>query len=136
MTSVATAITSFRLGRLARRFSSRRLVAVGFGLYAVTMTALPLAPSLVWLVPPIVLFGVANGISIPSILTMMSGLAPPQYRAAFMSVNAMVLRLGQTLGPLAAGAMIHFWGLSGAYYGSGVLAVATLAVLATFLADL
>lgn len=136
VTSIATAVTSFRLGRLARRFSQRRLVAVGFGLYAVTMTGLPLAPSLAWLVPLIVLFGIANGISIPSILTMMSGLAPPQYRAAFMSVNAMVLRLGQTLGPLVAGAMIQIWGLSGAYFGSAVLAVATLAVLATALADL
>jgi MFS family permease len=135
VTSVSTAITSFRLGRLARRFSSRKLVSMGFALYVVTMAALPLAPRLGWLVPPIILFGVANGISIPSILTMMSGLAPPKYRAAFMSVNAMVLRLGQTLGPLVAGAMIHVWGLSGAYFGSAVLAAATLAILTTLLTD-
>lgn len=135
VTSVSTAITSFRLGRLARRFSPRRLISTGFALYVVTMIALPLAPRLGWLVPPIVLFGVANGISIPSILTMMSGLAPGQYRAVFMSVNAMVLRLGQTLGPLIAGAMINIWGLSGAYFGSAVLAMATLAVLATALSE-
>jgi MFS family permease len=135
VTSVSTAITSFRLGRLARRFSPRRLIGVGFAIYVVTMIALPLAPRLGWLVPPIVLFGVANGISIPSILTMMSGLAPAQYRAAFMSVNAMVLRLGQTLGPLVAGAMINIWGLSGAYFGSAVLAMATLPILTTALSE-
>lgn len=135
VTSVSTAITSFRLGRLARRFSSHRLISVGFAIYVVTMIALPLAPRLGWLLPPIVLFGVANGISIPSILTMMSRLAPAQHRAAFMSVNAMVLRLGQTLGPLIAGAMINIWGLSGAYFGSAVLAMATLAVLTTALSE-
>jgi len=135
VTSVSTAITSFRLGRLARRFPSRMLVCAGFALYAVTMVGLPLAPRLGWLVPSIVLFGVANGISIPSILTMLSGLAPSEYRAAFMSVNAMVLRMGQTLGPLVAGAMIHIWGLSGAYFGSAVLALATLAILTTALTD-
>ncbi len=128
-TSVATALTSFRLGRLSRRFSSRNLINAGFILYALTMLGLPLAPSLGALFVPALLFGVANGISIPSILTMLTGLAPTEYRAAFMSVNAMVLRLGQTLGPLVAGAMLRLRGLSGAYYGSAVLAVATLAVI-------
>jgi MFS family permease len=127
--SLATALTSFRLGRLARRFSSRKLVYAGFVLYAVTMLALPLAPSIALLLIPIVLFGVANGISIPSILTMLTGLAPAQYRAAFMSVNAMILRVGQTLGPLVAGVMLQFRGLTGAYVGSAVLAVATLGVI-------
>ncbi len=130
VTSVATALTSFRLGRLSRRFSSRNLINAGFVLYAVTMVGLPLAPSLGTLLVPAILFGVANGISIPSILTLLTGLAPTEYRAAFMSVNAMVLRLGQTLGPLVAGAMLRLRGLSGAYYGSAVLAVATLAVIA------
>ncbi len=129
VTSVATAVTSFRLGRLARRFSSRKLVYVGFMLYALTMVALPLAPSLKLLLVPAVVFGVANGISIPSILTMLTGLAPAEYRAAFMSVNAMVLRMGQTLGPLVAGAMLQIRGLPGAYFGSAVLAIAALGVI-------
>jgi MFS family permease len=135
VTSVATAITSFRLGRLARRFSSRKLVNAGFVLYALTMLALPLAPTLWALLFPIIAFGVANGIAIPSILNILTGLAPAEYRAAFMSVNAMILRMGQTLGPLFAGALLQLRivpGLySGAYYGSAVLAVATLGVIST-----
>jgi ACDE family multidrug resistance protein len=130
-TSVATAVTAFRLGRLAQRFSSRKLVYAGFVLYALTMLALPLAPSLLLLLVPAVVFGVANGISIPSILTILTELAPAEYRAAFMSVNGMILRLGQTLGPLVAGAMLQIRGLSGAYFGSAVLAVAALGVIRT-----
>jgi MFS family permease len=131
VTSVATAVTSFRLGRLAQRFSSRSLVNAGFVMYAVTMLALPLAPTLWAMLLPIVLFGVANGIAIPSILNTLTGLAPTEYRAAFMSVNAMILRMGQTLGPLVAGLMMQFRGLPGAYYGSALLAVATLGVFST-----
>ena len=134
-TSVATAITSFRLGRLARRFSPQKLIYAGFILYALSMTALPLAPTITLLLLPAALFGVANGISIPSILTMLTGLAPAEYRGAFMSVNATVLRMGQTLGPLVAGAMMQFRGLSGAYFGSAVLAVAALGVISTVMKE-
>jgi MFS family permease len=134
-TSIATALTSWRLGRLTRRFSSRKLVYAGVALYALTMVMLPLAPSLLLLMVPVVLFGVANGISIPSILTMLTGLAPAEYRAAFMSVNAMVLRMGQTLGPLVAGAMLQVRGLAGAYFGSALLAVATLGIIGTVVKD-
>jgi MFS family permease len=135
VTSAATAVTAFRLGRLARRFSSRALLSAGFVIYALTMFAVPFAPTLWALVVPIVLFGIANGIAIPSILTMLSGLAPAEYRGAFMSVNSMTLRLGQTLGPLVAGAMLQLRGLSSAYFGSAVLAVAALGVLHSIVKD-
>ncbi len=130
-TSLATAVTSWRLGRLARRFTERNLVRLGFAFYAIAMIAIPLAPSFALLLVPAVLFGATNGISIPSVLTMLTGLAPAEYRAAFMSVNAMTLRLGQTLGPIVAAGMLHIGGLSGVYYGNAVLAAATLGVVST-----
>ncbi|NIN72477.1 MAG: MFS transporter [Gemmatimonadetes bacterium] len=128
-TSLATAVTSWRLGRLARRFSERNLVRLGFAFYAVAMIAIPLAPSVGLLLLPALLFGATNGISIPSILSMLTGLAPAEYRAAFMSVNAMTLRLGQTLGPVVAGLMLQVGGLAGIYYGNAILSVATLGVV-------
>ena len=134
-TSVATAVTSFRLGRLAQRYSPRKLISAGFVLYALTMVALPLAPTITLLLLPAALFGVANGISIPSILIMLTGLAPAENRSVFMSVNATVLRMGQTLGPLVAGAMVQVRGLSGAYFGSAVLAVAALGVISSVMKE-
>jgi len=134
-TSVATAATSFRLGRLSRRFSSRKLIYAGFALYALTMLALPLAPNVALLLVPAMLFGVANGISIPSILTMLTELAPTEYRGAFMSVNASAIRMGQTLGPIVAGAMMQMRGLTGAYFGSALLALATLGIISRLVKD-
>jgi MFS family permease len=46
-----------------------------------------------------------------------------------MSVNAMTLRLGQTLGPVVAGLMLQVGGLAGIYYGNAILSVATLGVV-------
>ncbi len=128
-TSVATALTSFRLGRLVARFGERSLVRAGFACYAVAMLAIPLAPKIWVLVLPALLFGATNGVSIPSVLTILTGLAPTEYRAVFMSVNATVLRLGQTLGPLVAGLLMGYAGLPGVYFGNAVLALITLAVL-------
>jgi predicted MFS family arabinose efflux permease len=39
----------------------------------------------------------------PNIQNLLVGLAPLNERAAFMSLNSMVLRTGQTLGPLFMG---------------------------------
>ncbi len=128
-TSLATAVTSFRLGRLARRFSERNLVVTGFLLYALTMLAIPLAPSIWVLLVPIVVFGTSNGIAIPSVLSILTGLAPAEHRAAFMSVNATVLRMGQTLGPVVAAATLQFGGLPAVYYASAAFALATLVVV-------
>lgn len=131
--SLATGVTSFTLGTLARRFSERTLVRWGFVCYAMAMVGIPLAHGIAPLLIPVLVFGVANGITIPSILTQLAGLAPRQQRAAFMSVNGMVLRLGQTLGPVVAGGMLHLWGLAGAYYGSAFLAVLAVGVISALL---
>jgi MFS family permease len=134
-TSAATAMTSFRLGRMARRFSSRALVRAGFVLYGLALVGIPLAPSLPALLVPALVFGLGHGVNIPSVLTILSELAPDEYRAVLMSVNGMVLRLGQTLGPLVAGAMLGLAGLPGTYYGSAVLAAAMLVVVTAFVRE-
>ncbi len=70
---------------------------------------IPFVPNLWTLIIPIIIFGVAHGINILTIQTRLAGLAPMEYRAAFMSINGIVIRLGQTLGPLLIG-IISIWG--------------------------
>jgi MFS family permease len=120
--SLTTSVTSFRLGWLAKRHGEYRLIRMGFVLYVLTLAAIPFASSL-WLVVLLVMvFGAANGINIPSILALVSGAAPAEYRAVFMSVNGMLLRLGQTLGPVFAGTAYGLIGLNGAFFVSAGLA--------------
>ena len=128
-TSVATAVVSFWLGDLARRFGPRSLVKAGFALYVISMATIPIGTNLWLLSMPVLVFGVANGLTIPSILTILNGHAPNTYRAAFMSLHGTVLRLGQTVGPLLVGLAVRTVGLEGSFLFSAALALAMLLVL-------
>jgi len=132
-TSVSTAVASFWLGALSRRFGTRWLVVFAFLLYAVSLAGMPLAPSIAWLSIPIVIFGAANGLNIPSFLTILTNFAPLEHRAAFMSLNGMVLRLGQTLGPVLAGVVVVIVGIEGSFYAGAALALIVFGVLAVWL---
>ncbi len=128
-TSIPTAIASFHLGDLAARFGSRALVKMGFALYVLAMLGIPLASNLWQLAVPVLIFGVANGLNVPSILTILNGYAPTEFRAAFMSMNGMVLRLGQTLGPVLVGLAVELFGMHGSFFVSALIALTMLLLL-------
>jgi len=119
--SLTTALASSQMGRLARVYSERNLLKAAFILYALALVIIPFVPNLWALLIPTLIFGVAHGISNPSRLTLLVGLAPIKHRAAFMSISATVLQLGQTLGPLLMGAIFGIWGIGGPFYlGAGL----------------
>ena len=77
---------------------------------------------------PAVIYGLAHGINLPCLRSTLAGMAPMVHRATFMSINGMVLRLGQTLGPVLAGIAFGLGGMEMTF-----LAGAGLAVLMSFL---
>lgn len=127
--SVFTAITASRLGKLARRFDKTRLVRFGFVLYGLAMLAFPAARETWQLLIPAAVFGVGAALSIPTILTLLADYAPADQRGAFMSINGMLLRLGQTLGPLLVGGAVSLWNIQAAFYAGAALAFITLVVV-------
>lgn len=126
--SLTTALTSTQLGRLTLRFSERSLLKSAFVLYAIALVAVAFTPSLPMLLVPAVLFGVAQGINLPNVFSLLNAHAPTENRGAFMAANGMSLRTGQTIGPLFMAYAAGTIGLTGAY-----LAAASLAILAFFL---
>lgn len=127
--SLVTADTSAQFGNLTGRFSEQTLLRASFIVYAVALTGMAFAPSLWLLLVPAALFGMAQGINIPNIFSLLNSIAPSENRDAFMSINDMTLRAGQPLGPLLIAAVSGLLGLIGAY-----LAAACLAILTFFLA--
>lgn len=119
--SFSTAITSAQLGKLSSRFNSRSLLRTSYVLYLISMLAMPLVPTL-WALPiPVILFGTAQGLNIPTLQSLLAGYAPIEHRAAVMSLNGMVLRLGQTLGPVIMGGIYALAGLNATFFtGMGV----------------
>jgi len=126
--SLATAAVSAQLGRINRIFSLTTIIIFAFVLYGISFILVPLMPGLWLLLVPVVIFGAGHGGNIPSLQTAVAGLTPLEYRAAFMSVNAMVLRLGQTVGPPLLTLVYLSKGFDVTFYFSGLIALVTAAV--------
>ncbi|MDX1591365.1 MAG: MFS transporter [Balneolaceae bacterium] len=114
--SLVTAVTSAQLGKLTLRFSEKNLITAAAILYTVIFFMIPLIDNIWYFILPISLFGVAQGMNIPSILNLLTGYAPSDFRAAFLSVNWMVMRIGQALGPYVLGLVYLHISLEGTFY--------------------
>lgn len=126
--SVATIAVSAQLGRLSRAMSVVTLVKLGFTTCALALAAIPFVPSLVLLVIPAGVFGAGFAVIFPSLQTYVAGLAPAEYRSAFMSIISMMFRVGQTLGPPVIGLAFVLGDYRGAFLFGAVLALATAGV--------
>ncbi len=121
--SLSTALLSARLGAVSRRVPLGRLLVLAFSLYAVSAALVPAMPGLWWEMLPVLVFGAAQGLNIPTVQTLLAGLAPMEQRGAFMALNGMVLRIGQTLGPVVMGAAYALGGMNGVFAAAAALAV-------------
>jgi len=121
--SITTALTSAQLGWLTRLVRPSTLVGAAGLLYALSLIGVRLAPTLGWLAAPALVFGVAQGLNIPTLQTLLAGLAPLEQRAVFLSLNGMVLRLGQTVGPLLMGWAFGLGGIDAVFYLGAALAM-------------
>ncbi|MHC2995502.1 MAG: MFS transporter [Candidatus Atribacteria bacterium] len=127
--SLAAAFTSSQLGKLARVYSEKTLLKVAFILYALALLMIPFVFKLWVFLIPIIIFGIAHGINIPIIQTLLAGLAPMEYRATFMSISGMTFRVGQTLGPLLMGVMFSIGGIGAPFYAGAFLSVIIVLIL-------
>lgn len=131
--SVTTALVSSQLGWINRRIKVRTQLMIGSLGYLVASLLIMASHSYVSLAIAVMVFGLGHGIIIPSIQNLLVGFASIQERAAFMSVNSMVLRIGQTLGPLFVGLFYAISGLNAAFLTGAGLALCMLAVIAVMI---
>ena len=102
---------------------------VAFALFALSFWAIPRAPGHWFVALPVALFGVAQGMNYPVVMSLLAGRASTEHRAIFMSVNGMVLRVGQTLGPLIMAGVAAAGGIDQVFYTAmGICGVLFLAM--------
>ncbi|MDJ0731339.1 MAG: MFS transporter [Crocosphaera sp.] len=131
--ALSLAFVSSQLALFARSLSEVTLIKASFIVYAVALIITP-AIHQVWLLfIPSILFGLAHGMVFPSTQALLGELAPQEYRAGFMAVNATVLSLGQALGPILAGVMFTVWGMQGVFYSNAIFALVILVFLSFLL---
>jgi MFS family permease len=127
--SLVTAATASQLGKLNRWMNTKYLLMTGTSFYLLSMISLLFASCWVMVLVSVVLFGLGHGILIPSIQNLLVGFASIKERAAFMSFNSMVLRIGQTLGPLVVGIFYTLGNLTGAFAAGAGVAVVMIVVI-------
>lgn len=101
MVAVASATTSSQYGRISEWRSASELVALGFVANGLSLLCVWLSPSPAAVGASLLLFGVGLGIAVPSLDTAIITIVSAQLRAGMMGMRTSMLRLGQTVGPIA-----------------------------------
>ncbi|MCP4084187.1 MAG: MFS transporter [Actinomycetia bacterium] len=125
--ALTSTVAALLLGRTRAALGARRLLVLGTAVLAVSYAAVGWAGTLVLMVIASLAYGWAEGATIPTLQDLVAGNAPPEGRAAVVSVYTSFLRLGQTIGPLIVGALLGVIETHQAFYlGGAILALAAL----------
>jgi MFS family permease len=128
--SIITALISAQLGKLSRRFSSKTLLIYSALAYLLSMLIIPVSNSWIMILIAIIFFAIGHGLLLPNIFNLLVGYATINERAGFMSINSMVLRIGQTVGPLFVALVYNLGGLNATFFaGAGVAGLMILIIL-------
>jgi sugar phosphate permease len=84
---------------------------------------MPLAPAPWGVGAASLLSGVAQGLNQPALQTRLTELASDASRGVILSLNGMVLRLGQAVGPLLLGRALALGGLDALFYAAAGIAL-------------
>ncbi len=129
ISSFSAALIASTLGKLSTRFSPRTLLLSSQCFYLVALFSIPFVAN-IWLMPlPIFLFGMGQGLNMPTINTIMVGQAEQSQRGAIMAVNGLALRLSQTLAPLFFGMIGFVFGIESAFFAGAGMALLMMALL-------
>lgn len=113
--AIGSSAVSANIGRLHARLGSRRLLLWSGGLFAVALVTLGVAPS-VWLLGVgAVLFGIGEGMSLPTLQDLAAGAASDASRGTVVATWVSAARTGQTVGPLAASPALDRFGARAVY---------------------
>ncbi len=123
LSSISSGLTATQLGRLSVIIGQHRLIQGSLLINAIALALIPMAPSPWSVGAAALLFGVAQGLNQPALQTRLAELTTDVSRGVVLSLNGMVLRLGQAVGPLAMGAALIIGGMDAVFYAAGGLAV-------------
>jgi len=126
---IASALSSSQMGKIIQTFPEKAVIRASFLLYALALVIVPFIPNTWLFFIPALLLGAAQGISLPTIQTLLGGLSSTENRAIIMSLYGMALRLGQTLGPPLLGIVFAISGINAAFYVSSCLALAAFGLI-------
>ncbi|MFV0392011.1 MAG: MFS transporter [Paludibacteraceae bacterium] len=127
--SISTAVVSTQLARIQEALGQKRQLILGSLGYFAASALLAYANDYWILIAALIIFGAAHGITLPMVQNMLVGYAATGERAAFMSLNSMMLRGGQTLGPVIVGLGYAAGGLQASFWTGAVFAFGMMLII-------
>jgi len=120
--ALTSTVTALRLAWLRARFGVVNLLAGAAGLFTVAFAVIGTAPTLPLLLAGAMLYGLGEGVFIPTLQDVVAGSSTPAQRGAVVAVWVGAARAGQTAGPLLASATYGALGTGTTFVLGGALA--------------
>ena len=119
MALVMVVIQGGAIRALTKRFDEKTLLIGGALLLVPALPGVALAPSVMWLMLPLLLSAIGRAICHPTMMALVAGAADPQQRGAVMGTFQSASSLARVVGPLVAGFLydhdrtgLSFWAAS------------------------
>lgn len=119
-------------GRLVARFGTERLFAIGLGLLVAGLASMAVATVWPVLIVALLLLSVGQGVSSPSITSLVTANAPSETRGEALGYQQSANGLGRVLGPPIAGAMFDRMGIWSPYLAGAVICAVALGMVVTW----
>lgn len=129
--ALSSALVGFNLGRIRKRVNVRWALAASSFAWAIGMLFIGWAQVIPLLLLGTLCYGLGEGALIPNLQEVAMSAAPQEHRGAVVATWVGFARLGQTIGPLLAGAVLSASGAP-AVFVAGAVASALAAIIFIF----
>ena len=126
--AVTATLASFNLGRMRGLMSARTVVIMSSAALMVAYVTIGLTTTLGVVVAATLVYGASEGFFIPMLQDLNMEDAPDEHRAVVIAVWVGFARLGQTIGPLLAGAALGLMGSGPTFVAGAGIALLILFV--------
>ena len=129
MGTLVAVIQGGLIGKLSNRFGERRLVRVGTVLLAAGFAIVPFIHQQGWLFLAAFLIAAGQGVTYPSLTSLVSQLADPTARGGILGVSAALSSLARMMGPVIAGLLYDLFAAWGPFTTAAALTLIASGVM-------
>jgi MFS family permease len=114
-------VTAFIYGKIRSWFTYRVIVTIAAALWTVAFTTISQAPDSRFIAMAVALFGVSQGLILPTVMVWIGEVVPPTFRGRFSSYLGTFGFIGQFLSPILFAPVFMLVGLNGVFLvGAGI----------------
>jgi MFS family permease len=97
--SVSSGLVALKLGYFTEKLKGRGTIMLGLTFYTISLVIMPFLWYLPLFAVATALFGLGNGLALPSLQNLVLKFTPMENRAVAMTAFSATIRVGQTIGP-------------------------------------